>query len=145
MSCLHVTCQTAVKLHSLLSPTILLTRFHLCIHTATTLNAERAFANMSDTSDSDESGSTTDATSTLGMYVTSRVPSHKTYNQANQNRSLLKTSAFSDLTLTCHGREIKVHKNILYARSEYFRKMLLGPFKVCKKLIRAAHFTKTFH
>ncbi|KAM0716713.1 hypothetical protein Q7P37_008158 [Cladosporium fusiforme] len=42
---------------------------------------------------------------------------------------LLESGIFSDLTITCQGYEFRVHKVILCAQSEYFRKLLTGPFK----------------
>lgn len=42
----------------------------------------------------------------------------------------MSSSVFSDLTLTCGGKRFKVHKIILYLQSEYFRKLLDGPFMV---------------
>lgn len=43
---------------------------------------------------------------------------------------LLSTGMFSDLLICCGGKEFKVHKNILYLQSSYFRKLLGGKFKV---------------
>ncbi|KAM0716714.1 hypothetical protein Q7P37_008159 [Cladosporium fusiforme] len=48
---------------------------------------------------------------------------------------LLDTGLFSDFTVTCNGDIYKVHKAVLYAHSEYFRKMLQSTFKVTLHLI----------
>jgi hypothetical protein len=47
--------------------------------------------------------------------------------------SLLALDIFSDLTLTCGDKEWKVHKNLLWIQSDYFRKLLNGDFKVRKE------------
>lgn len=47
-------------------------------------------------------------------------------------RSLLALDIFSDLTITCGEKEWKVHKNVLWIQSDYFRKLLNGNFKVRK-------------
>ena len=44
--------------------------------------------------------------------------------------SLLAQDIFSDLTITCGEKEWKVHKNLLWIQSDYFRKLLNGDFKV---------------
>jgi hypothetical protein len=46
--------------------------------------------------------------------------------------SLLAQDIFSDLTITCGEKEWKVHKNLLWIQSDYFRKLLNGDFKVRK-------------
>lgn len=48
----------------------------------------------------------------------------------NIARRLQETGLFSDFTITCKGHTFKVHKTVLYTQSEYFRKLLTGPFKV---------------
>jgi hypothetical protein len=48
----------------------------------------------------------------------------------NTARSLLSSGAFSDLTLTCGGKQFKVHKVVLCTQSAVFRKLLDGKFKV---------------
>jgi hypothetical protein len=45
-------------------------------------------------------------------------------------KSLLALDVFSDLTITCGDKEWKVHKNLLWIQSDYFRKLLDGDFKV---------------
>jgi hypothetical protein len=45
-------------------------------------------------------------------------------------KSLLALEVFSDLTITCGDKEWKVHKNLLWIQSDYFRKLLDGDFKV---------------
>lgn len=47
--------------------------------------------------------------------------------------SLQEEDIFSDLTITCKGMELKVHKLILYIQSKYFRKLLRGDFMVCRR------------
>jgi hypothetical protein len=50
-------------------------------------------------------------------------------------KSPLALDIFSDLTLTCGDKEWKVHKNLLWIQSDYFRKLLNGDFKVRKRKI----------
>jgi hypothetical protein len=45
-------------------------------------------------------------------------------------KSLVALEVFSDLTITCGDKEWKVHKNLLWIQSDYFRKLLDGDFKV---------------
>jgi hypothetical protein len=52
-------------------------------------------------------------------------------------RSLLALDIFSDLTITCGEKEWKVHKNLLWIQSDYFRKLLNGNFKVRRKKKRS--------
>ena len=42
----------------------------------------------------------------------------------------LKTSQFSDLTIITKDKELKVHKVVVCAHSEYFARMLSGEWKV---------------
>lgn len=49
------------------------------------------------------------------------------------NMKTLTSGIFSDLTITCQGREFKLHKLVLYTQSTYFRKLLGGQFKVCSQ------------
>lgn len=44
--------------------------------------------------------------------------------------SLLAQDVFFNLTITCGEKEWKVHKNLLWIQSDYFRKLLNGDFKV---------------
>jgi hypothetical protein len=48
-------------------------------------------------------------------------------------RSLLALDIFSDLTITCGEKQWKVHKNLLWIQSDYFRKLLNENFKVKKR------------
>ncbi|KAK3684701.1 hypothetical protein LTR37_020031 [Vermiconidia calcicola] len=48
-------------------------------------------------------------------------------------KELLATGLFSDLTLSCEGKQFKVHKNILYTSSPVFRRLLSGGFKEAKE------------
>jgi hypothetical protein len=50
--------------------------------------------------------------------------------------SLLALDIFSDLTITCGEKEWKVHKNLLWIQSDYFRKLLNGDFKVKEKICK---------
>ena len=53
--------------------------------------------------------------------------------------SLLAQDIFSDLTITCGEKEWKVHKNLLWIQSDYFRKLLNGDFKVRKASSSLSH------
>ncbi|KAK3711122.1 hypothetical protein LTR37_009909 [Vermiconidia calcicola] len=48
-------------------------------------------------------------------------------------KELLATGLFSDLILSCEGKQFKVHKNILYTSSPVFRRLLSGGFKEAKE------------
>jgi hypothetical protein len=52
------------------------------------------------------------------------------YGMVAGMREFYKNPLFSDLTIICGNTEFKVHRNILFAQSPYFRKLLSGGFKV---------------
>ena len=47
-----------------------------------------------------------------------------------QGRQLLESGDHSDFLITCQGREIKVHKNLLASVSDFFRLLFKHDFKV---------------
>jgi hypothetical protein len=49
--------------------------------------------------------------------------------------SLLTLNVFFDLTITCGDKVWKVHKNLLWIQSDYFRKLLNGDFKVRRNIM----------
>jgi len=62
--------------------------------------------------------------------ITKSDPKSSNSNDVVLNMKSLTSGIFSDLTITCQGREFKLHKLVLYTQSTYFRKLLGGQFKV---------------
>lgn len=63
-------------------------------------------------------------------YISPAMPIYLLETEADPLARLYQTNALSDLTITCGDQSFAVHKVILYIQSEYFRKLLDGPFKV---------------
>lgn len=55
-------------------------------------------------------------------------------SRAERRLRYLRSGTNSNFTITCRGREWKVHKEILSAETDFFEAMCFGKFEVCRKL-----------